>query len=119
MNKRIKIIADNKIPFLKGVFENVADVNYLNPTDITNETIKDADVLIIRTRTNCNAALLDNTKVKFIATATIGIDHIDIEYCKQKNIKWINAPGCNSYSVKQYIASALLTIASKRNIKSF
>ena len=116
MNKRIKIIADNKIPFLKGVFENVADVNYLNPTDITNETIKDADVLIIRTRTNCNAALLDNTKVKFIATATIGIDHIDIEYCKQKNIKWINAPGCNSYSVKQYIASALLTIARNKNI---
>ena len=116
MNKKIKIIADSKIPFLKGVFENVAEINYLNPSDITHETVKDADALIIRTRTNCNAALLDNTNVKFIATATIGFDHIDTEYCKQNNITWINAPGCNSYSVKQYIASALLTIACKKNI---
>ena len=116
MNKKIKIVADNKIPFLKGVFENVAEIEYLNPADTNYDAVKDADALIIRTRTNCNADLLDNTNVKFIATATIGFDHIDTEYCKGKNIKWINAPGCNSYSVKQYIASALLTIARKKNI---
>ena len=116
MSSQIKIVADNKIPFLKGVFENVAEIEYLNPADINHGVVKDADALIIRTRTNCNAELLENTNVKFIATATIGYDHIDLEYCKQKNIKWINAPGCNSFSVKQYIASALLTIASKKNI---
>ncbi len=116
MNKKIKIVADNKIPFLKGVFENVAEIEYLNPADINHDSIKTADALIIRTRTNCNSDLLDNTNVKFIATATIGFDHIDTEYCKGKNIKWINAPGCNSFSVKQYVASALLTIARKKNI---
>ena len=116
MNKKIKIVADNKIPFLKGVFEDTAEIEYLNPSDITHETVKYADALIIRTRTNCNAALLDNTNVKFIATATIGFDHIDTEYCNQQNIKWINAPGCNSNSVKQYIASALLIVACKKNI---
>jgi erythronate-4-phosphate dehydrogenase len=117
MNRRIKIAADSKIPFLKGVLEPFADIQYLNPPEITRESIKDKDALIIRTRTHCNAHLLEGTNVKFIATATIGYDHIDAEYCKSKNIKWINAPGCNSSSVMQYISSALLTIAHKKDLK--
>ncbi len=116
MNKRIKIVADNKIPLLKGVFEPYADVIYLPPSDITNENVKDADALMIRTRTKCNSILLDGTNVKFIATATIGYDHIDTSYCESKNIKWINAPGCNSSSVMQYVTSSLLTIASRKNM---
>jgi erythronate-4-phosphate dehydrogenase len=116
MGDKIKIITDNKIPFLKGVLEPHADIQYLNPPDITHNSIKDADALIIRTRTNCNSELLEGTNVKFIATATIGYDHIDTEYCKDKNIKWVNAPGCNSSSVMQYIASALLTIGCKKNL---
>ena len=115
MNK-IKIAADNKIPFLKGVLEPFVDIQYLNPSDITHNIIKDKDALIIRTRTHCNSELLEGTNVKFIATATIGYDHIDAEYCKRKNIKWINAPGCNSISVMQYMASALLTLAAKKEL---
>ncbi len=116
MNKKIKIIADNKIPFFKGVLDDAAEIQYLNPNEITNQNIKETDALIIRTRTICNADLLNDTNVKFIATATIGYDHIDTEYCKEKNIKWMNAPGCNSSSVMQYVSSALLTIADKKNI---
>ena len=116
MRSKIKIVADNKIPFLKGVLEPYADIQYLNPADITNDAVKDKDALIIRTRTHCNAELLEGTDIKFIATATIGFDHIDQEYCKEKNIKWINAPGCNSYSVQQYIASVLLTLGHKRKL---
>ncbi|MFZ0452372.1 MAG: 4-phosphoerythronate dehydrogenase [Ignavibacteriaceae bacterium] len=116
MSNKIKIAADNKIPFLKGVLEPYADIQYLNPADITRDAVKDKDALIIRTRTNCNAELLDGTNVKFIATATIGFDHIYQEYCREKNIKWINAPGCNSYSVQQYIASVLLTLGFKRKL---
>ena len=111
----IKIIADDKIPYLKGVFEPVAEVKYLKQEDIINENIRDADALIIRTRTRCNAELLDNSMVKFIATTTIGIDHIDTAFCESKGIKWVNAPGCNSSSVQQYLVSALLTIAKLKN----
>lgn len=116
MKGRVKIIADDKIPFLKGVLEPVADIQYLNPSDITHNAIKHADAVIIRTRTNCNSKLLDDTNIKFIATATIGYDHIDTEYCSRNNINWINAPGCNSSSVMQYISSVLLTIGYKKKL---
>lgn len=116
MKKKIKIVADDKIPFLKGVLEPYADIEYLNYKLITNEKIRNVDALLIRTRTKCNSQLLENTNVKFIGTATIGFDHIDTNYCEQKNIKWINAPGCNSSSVMQYLASALIFIAHKKNI---
>ena len=116
MSERIKIVADSKIPLLKGVFESCADIEYLPPSEITNETVRDADALLIRTRTKCNSKLLDGTKVKFIGTATIGFDHIDTDYCQSKNIKWINAPGCNSTSVMQYIASVLLTLGKAKNL---
>jgi len=71
----------------------------------------DANALLIRTRTKCNATLLEGTAVKFIATATIGYDHIDADYCKSKEITWVNVPGCNSASVQQYITAALVTLA--------
>lgn len=117
MNNKIKIIADDKIPFLKGVLEPLAEVLYLSPKEITKETVKDADALLVRTRTKCNADLLKDSKVKFIATATIGYDHIDAAYCDSQNIKWMSAPGCNSSSVQQYIASALVTIAAREKFK--
>jgi len=107
----MKIIADDKIPYLKGVLEPFADIVYLPGKQITNETAADADALLIRTRTKCNAALLQGTKVRFIATATIGYDHIDTGWCEQNGITWVNAPGCNSSSVQQYIAAAILHLA--------
>ena len=112
----MKIIADDKIPFLKGALEPFIDIEYLPGNSITKQDVIEADGLIVRTRTKCNADLLEGTKVKFIATATIGFDHIDTEYCRSKNIIWANAPGCNSGSVMQYIASVLLTIHKEQNI---
>lgn len=110
---KIKIIADDKIPFLKGVFEPVADIDYYSGKEINSEIVKNADALITRTRTKCNEELLDGSSIKLITTATIGYDHIDTKYCEENNIKWFSAPGCNSGSVKQYITSALFTIAEK------
>jgi erythronate-4-phosphate dehydrogenase len=106
----LKIIADEKIPFLKGVLESYADVLYLPGNRIDRSAVSDADALLIRTRTKCVESLLKGTKVKFVGTATIGFDHIDIAYCNKNNITWTNAPGCNSSSVQQYIASALLKL---------
>ncbi len=111
----MKIVADDKIPFLRGALEPFADVFYYPGKDINNEILKDADALITRTRTICNKELLQGTKVKFIATATIGFDHIDTDYCDANHIKWTNAPGCNSGSVMQYIASALVRLSMKHN----
>ncbi|MFO7656080.1 MAG: 4-phosphoerythronate dehydrogenase PdxB [Bacteroidales bacterium] len=109
------IIADNKIPFLNGALEPFTDVVYAAGKDITNELIRqtDAEALFIRTRTKCNHELLRETKVSFIATATIGYDHIDTGYCNKNGIYWTNAPGCNSSSVQQYIAATLVTLSGK------
>ena len=109
----LKIVADHKIPFLRGALEGVAHVDYRPAAEISHEHIKDADALIIRTRTRCNEKLLAGTQVRFIATATIGHDHIDKEYCEAHNIRWANAPGCNASSVGQYAGSALAYISGK------
>jgi erythronate-4-phosphate dehydrogenase len=107
----MKIVADDKIPFLRGALEQMAEVLYMPGKDITNESLRDADALLVRTRTKCNSDLLKNTKVRFIGTATIGFDHIDTHYCEKNGIAWTNAPGCNSSSVRQYIVSALLKLS--------
>jgi erythronate-4-phosphate dehydrogenase len=108
----VKIIADDKIPFLRGVLDPYSEVVYLPWKEITHDVLIDADAILIRTRTKCNEQLLRSTNVRFIGTATIGFDHIDTRYCNSSNIFWTNAPGCNSSSVQQYIAASLLTIAT-------
>ena len=112
----MKIVADNKIPFLKGVFEPFAEVVYLPGKETTAEVVKDADAIITRTRTACNEALLKGSSVKVIATATIGFDHIDTAWVEGAGIRWANAPGCNSWSVKQYIGSVLCALAQKHGL---
>ena len=109
----MKIIIDNKIPYIKGALEPFAEVVYLPGNETTAEIVKDADAIITRTRTKCNKEILKDSSVKFIATATIGFDHIDTEYCKAAKIEWTNAPGCNAESVNQYITSALFSWSMK------
>ena len=106
----MNIIADAYIPFLNGLLDDVAKVTYLPPEEFTAEAVHDADALIIRTRAKCNEALLKGSKVRFIATATIGYDHIDTEYCANNGIEWTNCPGCNADSVNNYIHAAITTI---------
>ncbi len=108
---RPNIIADNEIPFLRGVLEDHANVSYLPGSAISNELIKKTDALIIRTRTSCDEKLLAGTAVRYIATATVGYDHIDTGYCDRAGIVWTNAPGCNASSVEQYILSVLLALS--------
>lgn len=105
----MKIVVDDKIPYIREKLELLADeVVSLRGADIKAEDVKDADVLIVRTRTRCNEELLSGSKVQFIATATIGFDHIDTDYLKQAGIAWTNCPGCNSGSVAQYVECSLL-----------
>lgn len=109
----MKIVVDDKIPYLQGVLETLFDeVVYLSGNEITSNAVASADVLLIRTRTKCDRLLLDGSKVRFIATATIGHDHIDKLYCQEKGISWVNAPGCNAYGVVQYVLTALCHISN-------
>ena len=109
----MKIVCDDKIPFLKGVFEPYSEVVYLPGAAITAADVRDADAIVTRTRTRCDRALLEGSSVRVIASATIGYDHIDTAYCSEHGIEWANAPGCNSGSVAQYIASALAALAER------
>ena len=113
----MKIVCDNKIPFLRGAFEPFAEVVYLPGAQTTPEVVKDADALVTRTRTICNEALLKGSSVKAIATATIGYDHIDTAWCEANGIAWSNAPGCNSWSVKQYVSSVLAVLAQRHGLR--
>ncbi len=117
MNK-IRIVADDKIPFLReSPLAGLTELRLLPGGAISRNDLMDADALITRTRTVCNAGLLDGTAVRLIATATIGFDHIDRSYCESHGIVWTNAPGCNADSVAQYITSLLLVHAEKRGEK--
>jgi erythronate-4-phosphate dehydrogenase len=112
---RPTIVIDNKIPFIQGVLESYAEVSYREGKDIDCASVSSADALIVRTRTRCDEALLKDSPVKFIATATIGTDHIDTAYCDVNGIFWTNAAGCNSGSVYQYVASALAWLFRERH----
>ena len=112
----MKIVIDRNIPYIQGLLEPYADVVYLPDDEICNASLIDVDALLVRTRTRCNETLLNGTSVRFIGTATIGTDHIDLDYCKQHNIVVANAAGCNAGAVMQYVVSSLLLL-SQRNKK--
>lgn len=114
----MKVIVDNKIPYIAGEIEKIADeVVYLPGDAFTKEEVKEADALVVRTRTHCNRDLLEGSQVKFIVTATIGFDHIDTDYCREAGIAWTNCPGCNAGSVEQYIHSVLLLLKREKGLK--
>lgn len=109
----MKIVIDSAIPFVKGVFEPYCCVEYLEADAFTNQRVKDADALLIRTRTHCNSELLEGSAVRHIATATIGFDHIDLEYCHQRGIGVSSAAGCNARAVLQWIGAVLVQLSKK------
>lgn len=108
----MKIIIDSAIPFIHGVLEPWAEVVYCSGAAIDSNVVRDADALIVRTRTRCNRELLEGSSVRFIATATIGRDHIDEEYCREAGIEVASAAGCNARGVLQWVAAALKHIVS-------
>ena len=106
------IIIDKGIPFLDGVFGSDIEVLYLAPEDITADVVKEADALFVRTRTRIDERLLGDSKVRFVATATIGFDHIDQEFCHKAGIHWVSCPGCNAQAVCDYVEEAISSIKS-------
>lgn len=113
----MNIVIDEKIPYLKDVFTRMGHSVVSMPGDaIDKSSLLDAGALFVRTRTKCNAELLDGTSVRFIGSATIGYDHIDADYCHLAGIEWVSAPGCNADAVLQYVQSAIYAWALKNGV---
>ena len=113
----MKIVVDDKIPYIRETICQLADeVVFLSGAAITADDVKDADVLVVRTRTRCNQQLLEGSKVQLVVTATIGYDHIDTHWLDKAGIRWTNCPGCNSGSVAQYVESTLLLLEQKKGL---
>ena len=108
----MQVVIDKGIPFLEGVIEPYAQVLYLLPEEITPDTVRDADALIVRTRTRIDKELIEGSKVRFVATATIGYDHINQDYCNQASVRWVSCPGCNAQAVCDYVEEAISTMKS-------
>jgi len=104
------IVIDSHIPFIvEAVQKEWPQVGIfpLKPEEIDAAAVKDADVLIVRTRTRVDASLLEGSQVRLVCTATIGFDHIDTAYCETHGIRWMSCPGCNAQAVCEYIEEAL------------
>ncbi|MBQ9217147.1 MAG: 4-phosphoerythronate dehydrogenase [Muribaculaceae bacterium] len=112
----MKIVIENRIPFIQGILEPVAQVCYLPADGITPLAVADADALLVRTRTRCNAALLQGSRVRFIGSATIGTDHIDLDWCSTHGIAVANAPGCNAPAVAQWVFAAIALWMQRHHI---
>lgn len=104
----MRTIIDKHIPYIKGVLEPFSDVLYAFPEEITPDLVKNVDCLVIRTRTRVDANLLADSKCRFVATATIGMDHYDMEWCHRAGVTAINSAGCNAPAVAQYVLSSIL-----------
>lgn len=112
----MKIIVENHIPYIEGLLEPWARVQYLADADITPAAVRDASALLVRTRTRCNEELLAESSVEFIGTATIGTDHIDLDYCRRRGIAVHNAPGCNAPAVAQWVHASIATWMNRHGI---
>ncbi|PIW69708.1 MAG: erythronate-4-phosphate dehydrogenase [Ignavibacteriales bacterium CG12_big_fil_rev_8_21_14_0_65_30_8] len=113
----LNILIDENILLAEQVFSHLGRVKLINGRIITNRTLGNADILIVRSITNVNEKLLKNSKVKFVGSATIGFEHIDLDYLRKNKIFFCNAPGSNSYSVAEYVITALLSLAVKYNFR--
>mgnify|MGYP005841134533 CR=1 FL=1 len=107
----MKILADENIPYVREAFAALGAVETIGGRAITSERARDADILLIRSITRVNRALLDGSRVRFVGSATIGEDHVDKSYLAERGIAFASAPGCNANSVGDYIVSALLALA--------
>jgi erythronate-4-phosphate dehydrogenase len=105
------IVADENIPLLDAFFAGFGDIRRVPGRSIDRATVEHADVLLVRSVTNVNRALLDGSKVRFVGTCTIGTDHLDLDYFNEAGICWSSAPGCNARGVVDYVLGSLMTLA--------
>jgi erythronate-4-phosphate dehydrogenase len=113
----MKIVADPNIPFVHEAFGELGEVRLVPGREITASAVRDADALLVRSVTPVNAALLGGSRVQFVATATIGIDHIDEKHLSQKGIGFASAQGSNANSVAEYVVASMLEISHRQKFR--
>ena len=111
----MQIIADENIPLVDKIFANLGEVRTLAGRDLNNANLGEAEILLVRSVTPVNEKLLANSAIRFVGTATIGLDHIDLAYLHHQGIGFASAPGCNANSAAEYVISALLVVAERQN----
>lgn len=112
----MKIICATNMPFAMEAFSTLGDVRIMEGRDIAAGDVKDVEILALRSTTKVDGGLLEGSKVRFVGTATIGTDHLDLGYFDQAGIRWCFAPGCNANSVSEYVTAALLTLGERHGI---
>lgn len=112
----MRIICATNMPFAMEAFSTLGETRILEGRDISAADVRDTDILALRSTTQVNRALLAGSKVRFVGTATIGTDHLDLEYFHEAGIQWCFAPGCNANSVSEYVTAALLTLVERHGI---
>jgi erythronate-4-phosphate dehydrogenase len=105
------IVADENIPLLDAFFAGFGEIRRVPGRSIDRATVEQADVLLVRSVTQVNRALLAGSKVRFVGTCTIGTDHLDLDYFNEAGITWSSAPGCNARGVVDYVLGSLMTLA--------
>ena len=112
----MKIVADANIPFVTECFSSIGEVTAIGGREMTPWIIADADILLVRSITPVGVDLLAGSKVRFVATATIGFDHIDMDFLRQNKIGFVSAPGSNANSAAEYVIAGLLEIGQRHKI---
>lgn len=110
------IVADENIPLLDAFFGDIGEIRRVAGRTLTREQVADADILLVRSVTRVNRELLEGSRVRFVGTATIGTDHIDLDWLKAQGIRFAAAPGCNASSVAEYVASVISLFAERRGL---
>ncbi|QAB14683.1 4-phosphoerythronate dehydrogenase [Hydrogenovibrio thermophilus] len=111
------LVIDDAVPYAQEIFSHLGQVITLPGKEITRDSLKKADALIVRSRTQVNQALLDTTPVKFVGSTVVGLDHIDQAYLKQRGITFYSAQGCNANSVAEYVITNIVNLAVSKDFK--
>ncbi|MBA4245108.1 MAG: 4-phosphoerythronate dehydrogenase PdxB [Pseudomonas sp.] len=110
------IVADENIPLLDEFFAAFGSIRRLPGRGISAADVRDADLLLVRSVTQVNRALLEGSRVRFVGTCTIGTDHLDLDYFAEAGIAWSSAPGCNARGVVDYVLGSVLTLAEREGV---
>src|SRR2546426_758907 len=113
----MRIVADPNIPFVREAFAALGEVELVPGRQIDAASVRDADILLVRSVTPVGAVLLDGSRVRFVASATIGTDHIDLNYLRVRNIGFASAEGSNANSVAEYVVAGLLELAHRKKFR--
>src|SRR5262245_48283102 len=113
----MRIVADQNIPAVAEAFGQHGEIVLVPGRELKPELLRGADVLLVRSITRVDAGLVAGLRVRFVASASAGMDHVDVEWLDAQGIQFAHAPGCNSTAVSEYLVAALLESAHRNQFE--